>query len=105
MRFPSEAILAATALLVTVVQVIGAAAAEVTRFPALQREEEVLSVHAATDLSAMEPLIQDFQALSPNVTVEYSEYLTNELFAHATTACAAKQASMDLILSSSVDHL
>jgi len=53
----------------------------------------------------MEPLIRDFQELSPNVTVEYNEYLTNDLFNQALTECNTKQGRMDLVLSSSVDHL
>ncbi|MFL5131991.1 MAG: ABC transporter substrate-binding protein, partial [Microvirga sp.] len=53
----------------------------------------------------MEPLIRDFQELSPTVTVEYNEYLTNELFNQASTECDAKQGTMDLVLSSSADHL
>ena len=36
-------------------------AAEKTVFPAPGGQETVLSVHGATDLSAMEPLIRDFQ--------------------------------------------
>jgi iron(III) transport system substrate-binding protein len=53
----------------------------------------------------MEPLIRDFQVLAPNVTIEYSEYVTNHLFNLVSTECNAKQGTMDLVLSSSVDHL
>jgi iron(III) transport system substrate-binding protein len=95
----------AAILLAAGVTITTAEAAETTRFPAMQHENVILSVHAATDQAAMEPLIRDFQALSPNVTVEYTEYLTNELFIQATAVCEGKQESMDLVLSSSVDHL
>ena len=74
-------------------------------FPAPGGQQTVLSVHGATDLSAMEPLIRDFQVLAPNVTIEYSEYVTNDLFNLASTECNAKQGTMDLVLSSSVDQL
>jgi iron(III) transport system substrate-binding protein len=80
-------------------------AAEKTVFRAPGGQQAVLSIHGATDLTAMEPLIQDFQAIWPNVTIEYSEYLTNELFNLASGECQTNQGTMDLVLSSSVDHL
>ncbi|MBM1174144.1 ABC transporter substrate-binding protein [Microvirga arabica] len=84
----------------------GTAHAEVPKtFPALQTEHEVLSVHAATDLSAMEPLIRDFQILNPNTRVEFTEYVTNDLYAAAAKACQDGSALGDVLLSSSVDQL
>jgi iron(III) transport system substrate-binding protein len=80
-------------------------AAEKTVFPARGGQQTSVSIHGATDLAAMEPLIRDFQELSPTVTVEYNEYLTNDLFNQAATECDAKQGTMDLVLSSSVDQL
>src|SRR3712207_569078 len=53
----------------------------------------------------MEPLIRDFQAASPHVSVEYSEYLANDLYARAQDECRAKQGWMDVVLSSSTDQL
>src|SRR3712207_133934 len=82
-----------------------AAGAEPTRFPAPRGEKDRLSIHGATDLSAMEPLIRDFQAASPTVTIEYTEYVTTDLFSRVQDACAAKKEIADLILSSSVDQL
>src|SRR4051794_36367722 len=75
-------------------------AAEGTRFPAPGGEQSVIAIHAATDLAAMRPLIQDFQVLMPTVSIEYNEYVTNELFAAAQRACAAGDSPMDVILSS-----
>src|SRR3712207_4715062 len=80
-------------------------AAEMIVFPAPGGQQTVLSVHGATDLSAVEPLIRDFQTLAPNVTIEYSEYVTNDLFDGASRECREKQGTMDLVLSSSVDQL
>jgi iron(III) transport system substrate-binding protein len=80
-------------------------AAEKIVFPAPGGQHAVLSVHGATDLSAMEPLIRDFQALSPDITIEYSEYVTNDLFDEASRQCGETQGTMDLVLSSSVDQL
>ncbi len=87
---------------------LGTGAAEAVEkrvFPAPGGQQIVLSVHGATDLPAMEPLIRDFQVLVPNVTVEYSEYITSDLFNLASTECKAKRPTMDLVLSSSVDQL
>ena len=86
-------------------EISAAEAAEKTVFPAPGGQQTILSVHGATDLAAMEPLIRDFQGLSPTVTVEYNEYLTNDLFNRAASECDAKQGTMDLVLSSSADHL
>jgi iron(III) transport system substrate-binding protein len=80
-------------------------AAEKAVFAAPAEQQTVLSVHGAADLSAMEPLIRDFQVLAPNVTIEYSEYVTTDLFDQASKECNAKQGTMDLVLSSSVDQL
>ncbi|WP_018263033.1 ABC transporter substrate-binding protein [Methylobacterium sp. WSM2598] len=85
-----------------------AAGHEVTRFPAPEWPRVELTIRAAADLDVMEPLIRDFQALSPDVTVIYVEYETAELYGEAAAACGAGRASgfsADLVISSSVDHL
>ncbi|QIB36163.1 ABC transporter substrate-binding protein [Ancylobacter pratisalsi] len=83
----------------------GAHAQTLTRFPALTAEVDRLSIHAATDLYALAPLITDFQKLSPGTTVEIAEYVTNDLFVAAAELCAQKRALGDVYLSSSVDQL
>ena len=62
---------------------------------ALAAEQGTLRVHAATDLAAMEPLIRDFQMISPHVSIEYVEYQTVDLYAQAQADCRAKRGSMD----------
>jgi iron(III) transport system substrate-binding protein len=104
LRLRVKAALVATCVLMAM-QIGTVMASEKTVIPAPSGQQIILSVHGATDLAAMEPLIWDFQELSPNVTVEYNEYLTNDLFSQATTECDTKQGRMDLVLSSSVDHL
>jgi iron(III) transport system substrate-binding protein len=76
-----------------------------TRFPSPAAETETLSIHAATDLYALKPLIADFQKLSPGTSVKIVEYVTNDLFAAAAKACAEDRALGDVYLSSSVDQL
>jgi ABC-type Fe3+ transport system substrate-binding protein len=87
---------------------IGSAAAyaqSVTQFPAPDAQTEALSIHAATDLYALRPLIADFQKLSPGTAVEIVEYVTNDLFAAAKDACSRQQPLGDVYLSSAVDQL
>ena len=99
-----KAALAAVCVL-TGLRVGASEAAEKTVFSAPGGQETTLSIHGATDLAAIEPLIRDFQTIAPGMTIEYSEYVTNDLFNLATTECNAMQGNMDLVLSSSVDQL
>lgn len=81
------------------------AAQEMTRFPAAAEQTELLSIHAATDLYALRPLIADFQKLSPGTAFEVTEYVTNDLFEAAKQACATGSTLGDVYLSSAVDQL
>lgn len=74
-------------------------------FPAPGPEAGRLVIHAATDLEAMRPLIMDFQEMAPGVTVEFVDYVTNDLFRQAQEACSGAVDSGDILLSSSVDQL
>ncbi|MDF2996895.1 MAG: transporter substrate-binding protein [Xanthobacteraceae bacterium] len=95
--------LAALALIVTGAPC--AFAQSVTRFPSPAAQTETLSIHAATDLYAVAPLISDFQQMSPGTAIEMVEYVTNDLFAAAAKACAQGRPLGDIYLSSSVDQL
>ncbi|TXR48639.1 ABC transporter substrate-binding protein [Phyllobacterium endophyticum] len=88
----------------TTVQAI-AAEDNKTEFSAPQTETGKLTIYSTTDLPAMKPLIEDFQQTTPNVSIVYIEYLTNELNALAAEACRKHQPLGDLLLSSSVDQL
>ncbi|HCL63460.1 MAG TPA: ABC transporter substrate-binding protein [Rhizobium sp.] len=74
-------------------------------FPASQEERGRLIIHAATDLDAMRPLILDFQETAPDIAIEFTDYVTNDLFREAEEACREGRADGDLLLSSSVDQL
>lgn len=74
-------------------------------FPAREAPTAVLTVHAATDLEAMEPLIRDFQETAPGIAVQYNDYVTNDLFREAEAACRERRGPGDILLSSSVDQL
>lgn len=75
-------------------------------FPAVGLAETGhLVIHAATDLEAMRPIVRDFQEMSPGISVEISDFVTNDLFRDVAAACAAGRDTADIILSSSVDQL
>lgn len=82
-----------------------AAADTMTRFPSPQTESGRLTVYSTTDLAAIKPLIADFQLVWSDVSIDYIEYLTNELNALAAEACRRQEPLGDLLLSSSVDQL
>lgn len=79
-------------------------AEDTTTFP-VQEQREQLIIHAATDLPVMKPLIADFQSLNPGTAITYIEYITNDLYAAAWSACQRRHALGDLILSSAVQQL
>jgi iron(III) transport system substrate-binding protein len=74
-------------------------------FAAPQQEKARLVIHAATDLDAMRPLVLDFQQMEPNLAVEITDYVTNDLFRDAVMACKNGSTTADILLSSSVDQL
>lgn len=75
-----------------------AGAAE-TAYPAPGGSRETLRMDDATDLEAMEPLIRDFQAAEPGVTIVYSELTTRELYISSparTPCCSATSGNLPL---------
>lgn len=82
-----------------------AAGPEHAVFAAPGGERSRIVVRAAADLPAMRPLIEDFQALHPTVTVDYWNYVTTALFEEAVAACRSGRPHADLLLSSAVDQL
>jgi two-component system, OmpR family, sensor histidine kinase TctE len=67
-------------LTATSLGVSAACAAETFSYPAPTVEKDHLLVHAATDRSAMEPLLRGFQAAHPATRVTYVDSNTIELF-------------------------
>jgi iron(III) transport system substrate-binding protein len=80
-------------------------AREAYHFPAPGGERQVLAIEASIDISAIEPLIRDFQALEPSITVDFADALTNDVFAAATAACDAGRTFADLFITSSSNHV
>lgn len=82
-----------------------AQARDAYHFPAPGGEQQVLTIEASIDITSMEPLIRDFQALEPTVTVDFADSLTNDVFAAAAAACEAQKTYADLFITSSSDHV
>lgn len=82
-----------------------AGAADFYRYAAPGAETDVLTVHGATDASAMEPLLLDFQALHPGTSIEYVDYVSNELLAVTVEACRSGRPLADVLVTPAVDHL
>ncbi len=78
-----------------------AQAAQVITYPAPGGERERLRIHSATDRQAIEPLVLDFQQLRPDVTVEYKDMDTADLYAEAIRRPATEKP--DLLISSAAD--
>lgn len=97
-------LLAPTLSLLLAALVASANAQQRTEFP-VSNPTETLSIHAATDLYALKPLILDFQKQSPGTAIEVVEYVTNDLFVAVQDACASGKSLGDLYLSSAVDQL
>lgn len=74
-------------------------------FKALGTEAGHLRIEASGDIEAIEPLIRDFQALEPTLSVTYVDSLTNDLYGMMQEACATGVTVADLVFSSSADHM
>ncbi len=82
-----------------------AQAARLLTYPAPGDERERLRIHSATDRQAIEPLVIDFQRIHPDVTVEYQDMDTADLYADALAGPAREPAAVkpDLLISSAAD--
>ncbi|BAL22815.1 ABC transporter substrate-binding protein [Azoarcus sp. KH32C] len=67
------------------------------------KKEGKVVVYGATDTNAVAPLMKDFQALYPGVTVEYSDMNTTEVYNRVISEQAAGAGSADVVWSSSMD--
>ena len=67
------------------------------------KKEGKLVIYSSTDTVAANPLIKDFEALYPGITVEYSDMNTTELYNRLISEKAAGSGSADVLWSSSMD--
>ncbi|RZI44297.1 ABC transporter substrate-binding protein [Herbaspirillum sp. HC18] len=67
------------------------------------KKEGKLVVYAATDTKAAEPLIRDFNAMYPDVKVEYNDMNSTEIYNRFISEVAAGGATADVLWSSAMD--
>jgi iron(III) transport system substrate-binding protein len=74
-------------------------------FPAAGAGTATLRVEGSGDIEAIAPLIRDFQAMEPGLSITYVDSLTNELYSTLELQCSAGETTADLVFSSSADHM
>jgi iron(III) transport system substrate-binding protein len=67
------------------------------------KKEGKVVIYAATDTKAAEPLIKDFNALYPDVKVEYNDMNSTEIYNRFISEVAAGGATADVLWSSAMD--
>jgi len=67
------------------------------------KKEGKVVVYSTTDAAAANPLIRDFQALYPGITVEYSDLNSTELYNRFIAEAAAGSGTADVAWSSAMD--
>jgi iron(III) transport system substrate-binding protein len=67
------------------------------------KKEGKVVVYATTDAAAANPLVKDFEALYPGITVEYSDLNSTELYNRFIAEAAAGSGTGDVLWSSAMD--
>lgn len=67
------------------------------------KKEGKLVIYAATDTKAAQPLIKDFNALYPGITVEYNDMNSTEIYNRFISEAAAGGNTADVMWSSAMD--
>ncbi|WP_431861023.1 ABC transporter substrate-binding protein [Azospirillum sp.] len=70
---------------------------------AAANKEGKVVVYSSTDAAQVRPLLDDFKALYPNVTVEYNDLNSTELYNRFISEAAAGAGSGDVLWSSAMD--
>jgi len=106
----STAIIRAAAATVLAGATLGAAAQVPAGYPAdyqktidAAKKEGKLVIYAATDSKAAQPLIKDFNALYPGITVEYNDMNSTEVYNRFISESAAGGNTADIMWSSAMD--
>ena len=104
MRFPRIALLAAALLPVAVAaQVPAGYPADYAQTVAAAKKEGKVVIYSALDTKAAQPLIRDFNAVYPDIKVEYNDMNSTELYNRYIAEFASGQAGADVMWSSSMD--
>jgi iron(III) transport system substrate-binding protein len=67
------------------------------------KKEGKLVIYAATDSKAAQPLIKDFNALYPGITIEYNDMNSTEIYNRFISEAAAGGNTADVLWSSAMD--
>src|SRR5436305_14063394 len=101
-----KVILAATlaiASLAAAAQVPAGYPADYAQTVAAAKKEGKVVIYSALDTKAAQPLIRDFNALYPDVKVEYNDMNSTELYNRFIAEVAAGQGGADVMWSSAMD--
>lgn len=70
---------------------------------AAAKKEGKVVIYSSTDTASASPLLKDFQALYPGISVEYNDMNTTEIYNRFISEVAAGGGSADVLWSSSMD--
>src|SRR5437870_697123 len=73
------------------------------RIVAAAKKEGKVVIYGALDTKAAQPLLKDFQALYPDIKVEYNDMNSTELYNRFIAEMASGQGSADVMWSSAMD--
>jgi iron(III) transport system substrate-binding protein len=77
--------------------------AEYAQLVAAAKKEGKVVIYSALDTKAAQPLIKDFNALYPDIKVEYNDMNSTEMYNRFIAESAAGQGSADVMWSSAMD--
>jgi iron(III) transport system substrate-binding protein len=66
-------------------------------------QEGRLSIYSTTDAREVDELLRDFRALYPQITVDYADINSTEVYSRFIAEVAAKEGTADLLWSSAMD--
>src|ERR1700736_3319138 len=93
----------ASASLAAFAQVPAGYPADYAQTLAAAKKEGKVVIYSALDTKAAEPLIKDFNALYPDVKIEYNDMNSTEIYNRFISEVAAGGATADVLWSSSMD--
>jgi iron(III) transport system substrate-binding protein len=93
----------AAACIPALAQVPAGYPADYAQLVAAAKKEGKVVVYSALDTKAAQPLIKDFNALYPDIKVEYNDMNSTEMYNRFIAESAAGQGSADVMWSSAMD--
>ncbi len=106
MRYILSAVILATAITMTSgaqAQVPAGYPADYVKLVDAAKKEGKVVIYSTTDAASANPLVKDFEALYPDIKVEYSDLNSTELYNRFIAEAAANNGTGDVIWSSAMD--